>query len=194
MRKLFVFLHASLDGMVEGPNGTMDIGWIAYNGDLEKYAEEILRPVDTVLWGRNTYLGMKHYWTSVPSNPQASSHEVAHAAWVDAIPKVVFSTTLEQVDWNNARLVKENVEEEIMKLKQRPGGDMIVLGSPRFAHVLLRLGLVDQLKITVSPVVLGGGLPLFADMKQTIDLELAEHRSFENGVLGLVYEIKKPAE
>jgi dihydrofolate reductase len=76
MRKVVVFLHASLDGMVEGPNGEMDIGWIAFDDDLEKHAKEILSTVDTVLWGRGTYLGMQHYWTSVPSNPAASEYEI----------------------------------------------------------------------------------------------------------------------
>jgi dihydrofolate reductase len=189
MRKVVVFLHASLDCMVEGPNGVMDIGWISYNEELEKHAEETLSTVDTVLWGRGTYLGMQQYWTSVPSNPAASPHEITHAEWIDKTPKIVFSTTLQQADWNNSRLVKGQVAEEIASLKQQPGQDLIVLGSPRFAQHLIRLGLVDELKITVSPVVLGSGLSLFHDIEGRIDLKLERCRTFDSGVVSLTYRL-----
>lgn len=188
MRKVVVFLHASLDGMVEGANGVMDIGWIAYDDDLAKHAAEIVSTVDTVLWGRGTYLGMQSYWPTVPANPAASPHELAHAAWLDATEKVVFSTTLAGTDWVNSRLVKGSVAEEIAALKTRPGRDMLVLGSPRFAHHLMRLGLVDEFKITVSPVVLGSGLPLFDDIPERIDLKLVRHKTFGSGVVALDYE------
>jgi len=191
MRKVVVFLHASLDGIVEGPNGVMDIQWIAYDDDLAKHSEEVLSTVDTVLWGRGTYLGMQQYWTSVPSNPSASQHEIEHAKWIDATSKVVFSTTLEKAEWNNSRLVKGDVEEEIVKLKQQPGKDMIVLGSPRFAHYLMQLGLVDEYKISISPVILGSGLPLFKDIKEKIDLKLTQNKTFDSGVLSLVYQTEK---
>lgn len=191
MRKVVVFLHTSLDGIVEGPNGVMDINWVAYDKDLEKHADEILSTVDTVLWGRGTYLGMKQYWTSVPSNPSASEHEIAHAKWLDATPKIVFSTTLADTDWVNSRLVKSNVAEEIEALKRQPGRDMIVLGSPRFAHHLMQLGLVDDIKITVSPVVLGSGLPLFKGIKEKLDLKLTAHKTFDSGAIGLNYRVAK---
>jgi dihydrofolate reductase len=138
-RKLVLFLHASLDGFVEGPNGEMDIGWVSYDADLEKHAKEILSSADTVLWGRGTYQMMHSYWPSVPSNPSASQHERNHAEWIERTAKIVFSSTLEKVEWNNSRLVKEDVEEEINNLKQQPGKDMVFLGSPRFAHHLMTL-------------------------------------------------------
>jgi dihydrofolate reductase len=188
MRKLIVFLHASLDGMVEGPNGVMDIGWITYDGDMEKYAEEVLSTVDTVLWGKNTYLGMQGYWPTVPSNPEASPHEVAHAKWIEAATKIVFSTTLEHTDWNNSRLVRGNVVEEITKLKNQPGKDLIVLGSPRFAHHLMQLGLVDEFKMTISPVVLGQGLPYFKGIPEQMKLKLNQCKTFDSGAIVLEYE------
>lgn len=187
MRKVVVYLHSSLDGIVEGPSGAMDIGWIAYDDDLANHSKEVLRTVDTVLWGRNTYLGMYSYWPTVPSNPAAAEHEVEHAGWIDATAKIVFSRTLEKAEWNNSSLVKGNAAEEIAKLKQQPGRDMIVLGSPRFAHSLMRLGFVDEFQLTISPVVLGGGLPLFNDIGGRIDLTLAECRTFDSGVVSLVY-------
>ncbi|UYO06484.1 dihydrofolate reductase family protein [Paenibacillus sp. PSB04] len=191
MRKLVLFLHSSLDGFVEGPNGEMDIGWVSYDADLEKLAKEILSTADTVIWGRGTYQMMHGYWPSVPSDPSASQHELDHAEWIEKTNKVVFSTTLEKVEWNNSRLVKNNVKEEIMNLKQQPGRDMVILGSPRFAHYLMELDLIDEYKITVSPVLIGSGLPLFQGIKEKINLKLIENKTFDSGAIGLVYQAVK---
>jgi dihydrofolate reductase len=188
MRKLVLFLHASLDGFVEGPNGEMDIGWVSYDTDLEIHAKEILRTADTVIWGRGTYQMMHSYWPSVLSNPSATEHERNHAEWIEKTAKIVFSTTLEKVEWNNSRLVKEDVEEEIMNLKQQQGKDMVILGSPRFAHHLMQLNLIDEYKITVSPVLIGSGLPLFQGLKDKINLKLIENKTFDSGAIGLVYQ------
>lgn len=188
MRKLVLFLHASLDGFVEGPKGEMDLGWASYDADLEKYVKENLSTADTVLWGRGTYQMMHSYWTSVPSNPSASQHELNHAEWIEKTAKIVFSTTLEKVEWNNSRLVKEDVEEEIKNLKQQQGKDMVILGSPRFAHHLMQLDLIDEYKITVSPVLIGSGLPLFQGLKEKINLKLIENKTFDSGAIGLVYQ------
>ncbi|EFM11782.1 bifunctional deaminase-reductase domain protein [Paenibacillus curdlanolyticus YK9] len=188
MRKLVLFLHASLDGFVEGPNGAMDIGWVAYNAELEKHAKEILSTADTVVWGRGTYQMMHSYWPSVPSDPAASHHERDHAEWIEKTAKIVFSTTLEKVEWNNSRLVKENIEEEIKHLKQQSGKDIVILGSPRLAHYLMQLDLIDEYKMTVSPVLLGSGLPLFQGLKEKINLKLIENKTFDSGAIGLVYQ------
>ena len=188
MRKLVLFLHASLDGFVEGPNGEMDIGWVSYDTDLERHAKEILSTADTVIWGRGTYQMMHSYWPSVPSNPSASQHERDHAEWIDKTEKIVFSTTLEKVDWNNSRLVNKNIEKEIRHLKQQPGKDMVILGSPRLAHHFMRLDLIDEYKITVSPVLIGKGLPLFQGLNEKINLKLIENKTFDSGAIGLVYQ------
>ncbi|WP_338551442.1 dihydrofolate reductase family protein [Paenibacillus sp. KS-LC4] len=188
MRKLVLFLHASLDGFVEGPNGEMDIGWVSYDADLEKHAQEILSTADTVLWGRGTYQMMHSYWPSMLSAPSASQHERNHAEWIEKTAKLVFSTTLEKVEWNNSKLVKEDVEEEIKTLKQQPGKDMVILGSPRFAHHLMQLHLIDEYKITVSPVLLGKGLPLFQGIKEKTNLKLIDNKTFDSGAIGLVYQ------
>ncbi|WP_178023951.1 dihydrofolate reductase family protein [uncultured Paenibacillus sp.] len=188
MRKLVLFLHASLDGFVEGPNGAMDIGWVSYDADLEKHAKEILSTADTVIWGRGTYQMMYSYWPSVPSNPSASQHELNHAEWIDKTAKIVFSKTLEKVEWNNSRLAKEDIAEEINNLKQQPGKDMVILGSPRLAHRCMQLDLIDEYKITVSPVLIGKGLPLFQGLKEKVNLKLIENKTFDSGAIGLVYQ------
>ncbi|MEK3715360.1 dihydrofolate reductase family protein [Paenibacillus sp. FSL R7-0333] len=191
MRKLVLFLHASLDGFVEGPNGPMDISWVAYDADLESHARGILSTADTVIWGRGTYQMMHSYWPSVPADPSASQHERDHAEWIEKTAKVVFSTTLENVEWNNSRLVKEDVEEEIQRLKEQPGEDIVILGSPRFAHTLMQLGLIDEYIITVSPVLIGSGLPLFQGIQEKTNLKLIENKTFDSGAIGLVYQTIK---
>jgi dihydrofolate reductase len=191
MRKVVLFLHASLDGFVEGPNGELDINWVDHDEELDKHAKNILSTVDTVLWGRGTYQGMQQYWTSVSSNLSASQFELEFAKWIDETTKIVFSTTLEKAEWNNSRLVKENIVEEITNLKKQPGKDMIIIGSPRFAHNLMQLGLIDEYKITVTPVILGSGLPLFKGFKDRINLKLIENKTFNSGVIGLVYQSEK---
>lgn len=188
MRKLVLFLHASLDGFVEGPNGAMDIGWIAYDADLANHAKEVLSTADTVIWGRATYQMMHGYWPSILSNPEASEHERNHAVWIEKTEKIVFSTTLDKVEWNNSRLVKDHVEEEINKLKQQRGKDMVILGSPRFAHYLMQLNLIDEYKITISPVLIGNGLPLFEGGSEKTNLKLIENKTFASGAIGLHYQ------
>jgi dihydrofolate reductase len=190
MRNVILYMHASLDGYVQGAN-EWDINWITFNDELEKYAQDTLSTVDTVLWGRSTYQGMQQYWTTVPDNPEASDYEKRHAAWVNNALKVVVSTTLDKADWNNSMLVKDNIEGEIAKLKQQVGGDMVILGSPRLAHSLMRAGLIDEFRINVNPVVLGEGLPLFKDQKDRINLELVSNKTFASGVVGLVYRLKQ---
>jgi dihydrofolate reductase len=122
------------------------------------------------------------------SNPAASEHERNHAEWIEKTEKIVFSTTLDKVEWNNSRLVKEHVEEEINKLKQKQGKDMVILGSPRFAHYLMQLDLIDEYKITISPVLIGSGLPLFQGIQQKTNLKLIENKTFASGAIGLHYQ------
>ncbi|MBW7457853.1 dihydrofolate reductase family protein [Paenibacillus sepulcri] len=191
MRKVVLFLHASLDGIVEGPNGTMDINWISYDDDLAKHADNLLSTVDTILWGRGTYLIMKDYWPTVPSNPSATPREVEHSKWLDRTAKIVFSSTLDNIDWVNTRLVKDNAAEEIMKLKQQPGKDIMILGSPGLGHSLMQLGLIDEFQITVSPIVVGRGLPLFKGIDDKLRLKLLDSKTLPSGVVCLHYQVQK---
>ncbi|WP_028778148.1 dihydrofolate reductase family protein [Shimazuella kribbensis] len=186
MRKLVLYMHTSLDGCVEGGN-PWDISWISYNQELENYAVEILQDVDTVLWGRNTFLGMQQFWTSVPDNPESSEHEISHARWLENTMKIAVSRSMEEVDWQNSRLVKENIAEEVTNLKKQPGKNMIILGSPTLAQSLMQLDLIDEYRLTVNPVVLGSGKPLFKDVPNKMDLKLMDSRVFNSGVVGLTY-------
>ncbi|HEP1843227.1 TPA: dihydrofolate reductase family protein [Streptococcus suis] len=170
MRKLVIFLHMSLDGIVEGPNGAMDIGFVQYNHELEEFANQVTAKADTILWGRSTYEMMYHYWPNMLGNLEASEHERKHAAWVNAVEKLVCSTSLLEVTCNNASLIKGNLIQHLHIEKSKDGGDILVLGSPRLAQFLLKEGLVDQLCLTVSPVIVGAGFNLFNGISGTLKL------------------------
>lgn len=186
MRKVVAFVHLSLDGFAAGPNGELD--WISYDDELEKYAEGVVASVGAAMYGRVTYQMMESYWPTVLTDASASKHDREHARWLEDIPKVVFSRTLKKTDWNNARLIKANLVEEVAKLKKKPGKDLVIFGSPGLTQALLKLDLVDEYRLTVNPVVLGKGMPLFKGIKDSINLKLLESRTFKSGVLGLHYE------
>ncbi len=186
MRNLVAFMHMSLDGFAGGPNGELD--WIAYDEELEKYAEGIVDSVGTALYGRVTY-HMMEYWRSVPDNPDSSEHERNHAAWIEAIPKVVVSTTLDGVDWNNTTLISDNLVAAIEALKQQPGKDIVIFGSPSLTQALAQLGLVDEYQLTVSPVLLGQGTQFFAPLAAKQSLQLLSSKVLASGALGLHYKV-----
>lgn len=189
MRKVILFMHLSLDGFAAGPKGELD--WISYDEELEKYAEGIVSTVGAALYGRVTYQMMESHWPTVLTNPASTKHDIDHAHWIENISKVVFSKSLEKVDWNNTRLIKDNIAEEVSKLKQQPGKDLVIFGSPGLAETFMKLDLIDGYRLTVNPVVLGSGKPLFRDIKDKVNLKLVETKTFNSGVVGLHYETKR---
>jgi dihydrofolate reductase len=186
MRNVVSFTHISLDGFAAGPNGELD--WISFDQELEKYAEGVVSSVGAALYGRVTYHMMESYWPTVLTNPSSTKHDIDHANWVEKIPKFVFSRSLEKVEWNNTRLIKDNFAEEITKLKQQPGKDLVIFGSPHLSQLFARMGLIDEYQLTVNPVILGQGIPLFKDIKDQTKLKLLESKTFNSGVLGLHYQ------
>ncbi|MEZ4712719.1 MAG: dihydrofolate reductase family protein [Caldilineaceae bacterium] len=185
MRKLTAFMHMSLDGFAAGPNGELD--WVAYDEELQTYAATIVNTVGIALYGRVTY-HMMEYWRTVPDNPDSTEHERNHAAWIEQIPKVVVSTTPTSVDWHNTTLITDNLVAAIEELKQQPGKDIVIFGSPSLTQALAQFGLVDEYQLTVSPVLLGKGIQFFAPLAEKQALQLVSHRVFASGALGLHYQ------
>ena len=147
-------MHMSLDGYCATKDGGLE--WVPYNSELEKYAEKIVASVGSPMYGRNTFEMMK-YFRTVLNNPSASKHDRAHAEWIEKIEKIVFSTTLISEDWNNTTIISGNILEEVTKLKELEGKDLVIFGSPTLATSLMELGLIDEFQFTISPVVLGEG-------------------------------------
>ena len=186
MRKIIALMHISLDGFTAGPNGELD--WALVDDEMYEYVAARTKTVDTALYGRVTYHMMQGYWPSVPSNPQASPLELEHAHWYENVSKIVFSKTLSHVEAQKTKLVKDHIAEEITTLKQQPGGDMMIFGSPSIVHTFVQLDLIDEYRLTINPIVLGSGIPLFKDVKDRIALKLVEARKFPSGVVGLHYQ------
>ena len=181
MRKILAFLVVTVDGYYEGPNQEFD--WPVVDEEFNEFALEQLDEVGTLLFGRVTYEGMASYWPT----PAAEQDDPRVAAKMNGLPKVVVSRTLDKAEWANTRLVKDDVAAELTKLKQQPGKDIAIFGSSDLTVSLLRMGLVDELRIMVHPVVLGAGRSLFRTATGRIGLELVKTRSFRSGSVMLYY-------
>jgi dihydrofolate reductase len=183
VRKVIYSIGVSLDGFIAGPRGEID--WSAPDEELHRFHNEQTREMGAHLCGRRLHEGMRYWEGAEAENPSLPEHELEFARiWKD-MPKIVFSKTLEQVE-GNARLVRDGVAEEVAELKRQPGRDLAV-GGAGLASALIRLGLVDEYRLFVSPVVLGGGTPYFPALEERIDLELVETRTFGSRVVYVRY-------
>jgi dihydrofolate reductase len=162
-RKIIVSEMVSLDSFFAGPNGEID--WHIVDEEFNQYAIDLLNTVDTILFGRKTYQLFESYWPAAATNPSTSKSDLEIAHDINNITKIVFSRTLGSVEWKNARLVKEVIPGEIVKMKQQPGKNMVVYGSGSIVSTLMNLGLIDEYRIIVNPVILGNGKPLFKGLK-----------------------------
>ena len=182
MRKLISFMVVTLDGYYEGPGGEFD--WPNVDDEFNEFAISQLNDIDTLLFGRATYEGMASYWPT----PEAREEDPAAIAdRMNAIPKVVFSRTLDRADWQNTRLVKDGVADTVAELKQQPGNDLAVFGSPTLTASLIEQGLVDELRVMVHPILLGAGKSLFAALSRRVPVELLRSTVFHSGNVLLVY-------
>jgi dihydrofolate reductase len=189
LRKVISLIHLSLDGFAAGPNDELD--WISYDDELEQYAHSMHAIADAVIWGRRTYEGMAGYWLTVPGDPDSTPAALEHARWLEGATKIVVSRTLDHVEWGGAQntvLIKDNIAEEINKLKQQPGKDLWFLGSTMLAQTFMQLDLIDEYRININPTVLGHGKSLFAGVTRSFSLKLLESRTFKSGVVALRYE------
>jgi dihydrofolate reductase len=182
MRKLIYSMGVSLDGFIAGPGGEID--WSAPDEELHRFHNQQIRETGVHLYGRRMYETMI-YWETVDEKASVPDHELEFARiWKDT-PKIVFSKTLEKVE-GNARLVRDNAAAEVARLKQQPGKDLAV-GGAGLASTFIGLGLIDDYRLFVSPVVLGGGTPYFPALDERIDLELVETRTFGSRVVYVRY-------
>jgi dihydrofolate reductase len=185
MRKLLVSEMVTLDGFFAGPNGEID--WHVTDEDFNEFAIAQLDSVDLLVFGRITYEMMVSFWPT----PDAIRDEFMVADRMNKIPKLVFSKTLESTpwgEWNNARLVKDHVVEEVTRLKQQPGKDMIIFGSGSIVSLLTQHHLIDEYRIIVAPVILGRGKTLFESIEHQQSLRLLRTKTLKSGVIILFYE------
>jgi dihydrofolate reductase len=181
VRKLYSFILVTLDGFYEGPNGEFD--WPNVDEEFNEFGIGQLNDSDLLLFGRATYEGMASYWPT----PAARQDDPVVAELMNTLPKRVVSTTLTSAEWSNTRVVGGNVAEEIAKLKQPPGKGLAIMGSPTLTHSLIGMGLLDELRVLVNPIVLGDGHSLFRTAKDRLRLELLQTRTFSSGNVLLTY-------
>jgi dihydrofolate reductase len=182
MRKLIYSMTVSLDGFIAGPGG--DITWSAPDEELHRFHNDQVRELGAHLLGRRLYETMV-YWETADQDPSASEVILDFARIWQALPKVVFSRTLDRVE-GKTRLAAGDVADEVARLKEEPGADLAV-GGAGLASELIVSNLIDDYRLFVSPVVLGAGTPYFPALEQPIGLELVETRTFGGGIEYLRY-------
>jgi dihydrofolate reductase len=186
MRKIIYWVHASIDGFVAGPGGEFD--WPAVGPELFGYSEAMNEQVDTLMYGRVVWDMMAAYWPTADADPETTDdHARAFAPFWRQTPKVVVSRTLEKAGWG-AQVIGRNLAEEVAELKRRPGRDILLTGGARVAGALTGLGLLDDYRIVVHPVVLGGGPRLLPEPKDRIGMTLTDSRTFDSKTVLLRYQ------
>ncbi|GAA0984251.1 dihydrofolate reductase family protein [Acrocarpospora macrocephala] len=178
MRKVVLGMQVSLDGFVAGPNGELDWIWRTFNDELKELIVGGLRDMDTYLLGRVNYHEQAAHWPT-------STDEIAPL--INDMTKIVFSETLDRVEWANARLATADPATEIAQLKQRSGKNIAVAGGARFVQSLSRLGLIDEYSLIVHPLALGTGLPLFPGLPEPISMRLISIKHFDTGAFHVRY-------
>lgn len=183
MRKLVLQMQVSLDGFVGTPTGEVDWAFRSFDDEFTAWGVDSLWQAGVHIMGGATGRGLAEYWPS----PDIAARDRPFAAPMNEIPKVIFSKTIDHLDWNATRIARGDLVEEITRLKQEPGKHILAHGGARFAQSLSRLGLVDEYQLVIHPVVLGSGLPLFPELPEPLQLDLIETRAFPSGAVLHVY-------
>ncbi|MEU1517352.1 dihydrofolate reductase family protein [Streptomyces sp. NPDC005811] len=192
MRKIVLMMSVSLDGYMEGPD--RDISWHRVDDEVHQDANDFVARMAGLLSGRVTHDLMADFWPTADADPETPAVMAEFAALWREIPKYVYSRTLEHADWNTT-IVREVVPEEVRALRERHDAELgpgdLGLGGADLGAEFLRLGLVDQIRLYVHPVLIGRGKPLFPDTGTVTGLHLAESRTFGNGVVLLRYDVER---
>jgi dihydrofolate reductase len=188
MRKIIAALRMSVDGFIEGPKGELD--WVETWED----PYDLLPQIDTCILGAGMYPGYEQYWLAILANPDgilpftgkvASKGEIAYAHFADKTPHIVLSKSLDKVAWKTTQIVRD--VEDIRNLKQQAGKDMHAVGGATLVSSLMNLDLIDELRLIVHPIVLGGGKALFKDVKERHALKLVQVKPLKSGQVSLTY-------
>jgi dihydrofolate reductase len=186
MRTLNFGMHVSLDGYYADNNN--DMRWVHMDDFVGEWVQAMVDRCDTVIYGRVTFQMMEAFWPNVAQYPgyATSRHLQEHAEWVNVAKKIVVTRTLHNSTWHNTHIIRENVVESIKALKQEPGKQLLMLGSATLAQLLMSHGLIDDYWLTINPMTLGAGQPLF---RQPLKLKLidTDTRLFPNGSIGVHY-------
>ena len=183
MRKVIAAINMTLDGYFDHTAMIAD-------DELHQHYNDLLKKAGIIIYGRITYQLMESYWPMVVKNPTGNKPTDEFGVLIDNIPKIVFSHTLKNVNWKNAKLAKKDLKEEVVELKNQ-AGHYILAGSRSMIVTLLNLNLIDEFQICVQPIILGNGLPLLKNITDRINLKLLKTKTFSSGSIVLYYEPSK---
>jgi dihydrofolate reductase len=183
MRKVIMFNLITVDGYFEGPN-KWDIGWHQVDDEFNDFSIEQLDKAGGLIFGRVTYQGMASYWPM----PAALKDDPIVAGKMNSILKYVFSKTLDKVDWSNSLLINGEAVQELTRIKNEPGKDLLLFGSADLARTFTKNNLIDEYRLMVNPVVLGKGNPLFTENGSRLKFKLFDTKIFRNGNVLLSYQ------
>lgn len=184
MRKLKLQVQLTLDGYMAGPNGEMDWTNRHWDDQLKQYVGALTEPVDCIVLGRTLAQGFIPYWASHPQEEGADKF--------NSTRKVVFTKTLARSEWANTVLAQGALDDEIAKLKQQAGRDIIAYGGATFVSALVKHGLIDEFHLFINPTAIGAGLTIFKELDHKLDLTLVKSTAFDCGIVVLHYQ-PKPA-
>jgi dihydrofolate reductase len=180
MKKVIFQMSVSIDGYIEGPGHEID--WHIVDVEFNAYAVETLRATDVLIMGRRTYELMAGYWPAAPDDDAVVKEQM------NGTPKLVFSRTLKRVDWQNSRLATGSIADEVARLKRVPGDGLLWVGGSDLAASFLEQGLLDEIRVIVTPILLGAGKTVFDAIKKRYPLKLLSTKSFSSGNVVLTYE------
>jgi len=187
MRKIILFNLMTLDGFFEGENHSIE--WHNVDEEFNKFAVAQLETADTLVFGRITYDMMANYWPT----PLALTDDPIVAQKMNSLAKIVISKSLKRFDWENTIVIRDNIKEQLLQLKQQPGKNIFIFGSAVLTSSILEMNLIDEYRIMINPVVLGRGKSLFLNIMEKINLKLIDTKVFKSGNVLLYYEPEKQA-
>ena len=183
MRKIILSMMVSVDGFIEGTGKELD--WHHWNNEMDKYMGDFFESVDTIIMGRKNYELMADYWPTITTEDPVITDKMNN------LPKLVFSKTLTSSGWNNCRFMNEIDVDEINKMKEQDGKNMVIFGGAAIASAFTKKELIDEYRIVVNPIILGGGTPLFNDDNKQLELFLMQSKAFNCGNVLLHYRSLK---
>lgn len=185
MRKLILLAHISLDGFVAGSKGELD-GFDAGEENLE-FICSLTENADAALFGRISYQLLNSYWPTAKDRVNATKDEIKYSNWYNNVKKIVISGTLPEGNTGDPTIINGNLENEIIKIKEQEGKNILIFGSPSVSQLLMQLDLIDSYWIFVNPITFGKGIPLFAGIQPKFKLKLLSTKQFSNGEIALNY-------
>jgi dihydrofolate reductase len=180
MRKLIFSMNTTLDGFIAGPNGELD--WGIADEEVHDYYTAQLESTDYILLGRGVFEALEGYWPTAEENSSLTKSDIAFARAINSVHKIVFSRTLDYNGWNT-RVVKDNIAEEVSKLKQESGKDLYLTCGPDLLSTFIKYGLIDEYKLLVFPVAIGRGNALFGAIDDLVRLKLLSTKVFDVGAV-----------